>query len=311
MKLNKGEWSELYVGLLSLKKKIIPLYKSNKKIKVQKIGYHLEKLKTEKDIPDLDQALEKISKLLFESQERTFDIKNEELIQKIIFGKGTSYTKADIYLNYIIDTIEDTHGFSIKSEVAGSPTLLNASGATNFIFEIDKGDAEKLKGLKKPKEILREARAQNLAINYFGCESDTFKRNLQKVDSSMDNVLALITLNYYSSKYSKLSDLVEKSFSLEDHDRIKIRVKDFLYYVTTGMFPNKEWDGNEQVAGCLILDKDNDLFALHRIDINNFKDYLYQNVKLETASTSRHGFGKLYMLGTKTFINLNLQIRMI
>ena len=311
MKFNKGEWSELYVGLLTLKTKVIPLYNSSKSIKVKKIGYQPDKLKTEKDVPELDKAIKKFYKTLTEPQKRTFDIQDEDIIKRVIFEKGTSYTKADIYLNYIIDNIESTHGFSIKSDLAGSPTLLNASGATNFIYEVSKENISKLKGLKKPKEILRAAKAEKILVKYSDCESATFKANLRKADSAMDEIMALVTLNYYSGKDSKLSELIENSFSGAERDRIKIRVKDFLYYVTTGMFPNREWDGVEQVVGCILLSSNNELSALHRIDINNFKEYLYQNVKLETASTTRHGFGKFYEVGSKVFINLNLQIRMI
>lgn len=44
---------------------------------------------------------------------------------------------------------------------------------------------------------------------------------------------------------------------------------------------------------------------------NEFEDYLLNNTKLETASSSRHGFGEIYEKNGSVYIKLNLQIRFI
>jgi type II restriction enzyme len=43
--------------------------------------------------------------------------------------------------------------------------------------------------------------------------------------------------------------------------------------------------------------------------LNQFEDYLFQNTKLETASSSRHEFGKVYSENGESYFKLNLQIR--
>ena len=42
---------------------------------------------------------------------------------------------------------------------------------------------------------------------------------------------------------------------------------------------------------------------------NQFEDYLFANTKLETASSTRHDFGKIYEEGENYYFKLNLQIR--
>lgn len=310
MKLNKGEWSELYVGLLSLKDKNIPLYNSEVKLNVEKMGYELNQLKARSDIGDLDQEVEKLFQILSEKQNRTFAINNAELIRKSNFKKGISSVKADVYLDYQVNEIKAAEGFSIKSSISAEPTLLNASSATNFIFEIAKDKAEELNSVLKGKELLRAIKEKKIKITYKNCASDVFKSNLKKVDPKMDEFLAQILLSYYSGRQSKLSDLIESNFAGDEKQNIQSQVKNFLYYVTTGMFPTVEWDGAQQVVGCLIFKPDQALFALHRSDLDNFKNYLYNNSKLDTASTSRHDFGKIEILNDKAQVKLNLQIRM-
>lgn len=46
------------------------------------------------------------------------------------------------------------------------------------------------------------------------------------------------------------------------------------------------------------------------IDIKSLKDYLFENIKLDTPSTTRHCFGKLYKeTNGKLYFKLNLQLR--
>jgi len=92
--------------------------------------------------------------------------------------------------------------------------------------------------------------------------------------------------------------------------QVKQRIKDFLYYTCFGMFPTKPWDGKEEIVGKLVYTQTEDLFCLHRIDINNFKDYIYENSILDTASTTRHQFGYLFNDNNQTLLDLNLLIRM-
>lgn len=76
------------------------------------------------------------------------------------------------------------------------------------------------------------------------------------------------------------------------------------------MKPAIIWDGiDEASGGYIIVTKQGDILAYHIYNRNYFEEYLLNNTKYETVSTSRHGFGEVYSEVGEDFIKLNLQIR--
>ena len=76
------------------------------------------------------------------------------------------------------------------------------------------------------------------------------------------------------------------------------------------MTPSKVWNGiYDATGGYLIVKENGDVLCYHIYNRNQFEDYLFQNTKLETASSSRHDFGKIYNENGKSYFKLNLQIR--
>jgi DNA (cytosine-5)-methyltransferase 1 len=58
------------------------------------------------------------------------------------------------------------------------------------------------------------------------------------------------------------------------------------------------------------MKKTGDLVAFHLIDLESLKSYLYNHIKLDTPSTTRHRFGKLILeKDNKLYFKLNLQLR--
>ena len=97
-----------------------------------------------------------------------------------------------------------------------------------------------------------------------------------------------------------------------NHQFYIYKIKRFLTDVALGMMPSKVWSGEyNATGGYLIVKEDGDVLCYHIFDKNQFENYLMNNTKLETASSSRHKFGKLYKEEGKLFMNLNLQIRFI
>jgi DNA (cytosine-5)-methyltransferase 1 len=59
-----------------------------------------------------------------------------------------------------------------------------------------------------------------------------------------------------------------------------------------------------------VLKNNGDCLGFHIIEIDNLKNYLFQHIKLDTPSTSRHGFGKIYLgEDDELYSKLNLQLR--
>jgi hypothetical protein len=52
-----------------------------------------------------------------------------------------------------------------------------------------------------------------------------------------------------------------------------------------------------------------DVLCYHIYNRNQFEDYLFANTKLETASSTRHDFAKMYEVDGKFYFKMNLQIR--
>jgi len=221
---------------------------------------------------------------------------------------------------------EQEFGFSIKSTLGGDSTLLNASQATNFVYEILHFDAlgidekeafEGLKGRKLVSSLLEKGCELE-----FLCTDENFGKNLRLVDSKLDDLCAHLARLYYSqefldqklSKISDLADFLEAKDPLAFHSRERkpyvYKIKQLLSVVALGLTPTAVWTGiYDANGGYLIVKADGSLVCYHIYNWNAFQDYLFEHTYLDTPSTTRHRFCKLYQENGKAYIKLNLQIR--
>lgn len=301
MNLNKGEWFELLTGLLVLNECQVVFYNSKQIILVKKVSYGGDFFVSKEDIKSID--VEKLKAQIIAGK-KTFGI-SAALIEQCGFKKGSSNNKADIILEYLYKSDLLVDNFGIKA-LDLRPSLLNASKATNFKFKVKnvKKDFFKL----KTKKLLSNFNKSDLIFE--GCVNKRFEKNLRMIDSLLDSYLAKMLVCYFQGEGSRVIDVLNNVFGKhENYEAIRNRIKDFLYYTCVGMFPNLEWNGEEQIVGTLVYSKDDGVFCLHRMDINNFKNFLLENAFFDTASTSRHDFGYLKKEGNDTTLILNLLIR--
>lgn len=218
-------------------------------------------------------------------------------------------------------------GFSIKSELVSSPTLLNAGKTTNFIYKIvhnssyfmqDANEIYKVSGNKKQTDVrgrVRKILEEKGKLEYFVMENKNFNNNLILIDSRMDSIIAQTILYFYRDGVSNCIDMVEK-LELENPmnygniNAYRYKFKKFLAAIALGMKPATPWDGvDEAGGGYIVVTKEGSVLAYHIYNRNYFEEYLLKNTKYETASTTRHGFGQVYFENGKDLIKLNLQIR--
>jgi len=274
------------------------------------------------------------SKLLFSylrsSQGRSFAFEDiEDFLNsiKIFTLSATSTDKSDINLvvHDLKTGLEPKLGFSIKSMIGKDATLFNAGSTTNFIYEIIVNDQiviDEINAIQtKPKiaNRIQKIRENGCSICFRNIQSDTLQLNLQLIDSDLPKILAeLIILKYTSPGDSSIALLVNQltvnnplNFNLsQGHPFYEYKIKNFLTDSALGMTPAAKWNGNYDATGGLIIVKENgDLVCYHIYNHNEFQDYLFNNTRLEQASTSRYGFGDLYEENGKLFIKLNLQVR--
>ncbi len=218
--------------------------------------------------------------------------------------------------------------FSIKTMLGSPSTLLNASKATNFTFKLVNpvttlkdsngpryGEDEDL----KLKILLMQKESEGYDLQFHNMANNTFESNLRMVDFLLPQILGEVLKIYYLNKgttLTEIAELLQKNDPMdfkEDSDRFySHKLKNFLLDVALGMKPATRWDGSYDAAGGYIIVKDDgDILCYHLLREGEFKDYLLENTKLETPSTSRYNFGTLYELDGELFIDLNLQIRFI
>lgn len=354
---NKGEWSELYVLFRLLGDKRIhagdgdlnklDVYYPVLKVLRDELQRHLEysldsdivviseegkefsRIKTERFLEE--------SKLLFSNIQDggsgvgAFEIPSlDDFLQKIHCEKvkAKSREKADIHI-----VIHDYHtgmtpnlGFSIKSEAGASPTLLNASPATRFVFEVT-GDSmsdtlmEEINGINtksKAMDRICSLYESDCQLKYKTVPNSCFRGNLWMIDSNMPNILGWLLQDCYRNKNLNINAAVERAKNInplhyeldEGHDQYGYKVKALMVATALGMLPATTWSGRyDATGGYIVVKGDGDIVCFHIYDRNMLEDYLFKNTKFETPSTTRHNFGYIYKDDGKFYFDLVLQIR--
>ncbi len=270
------------------------------------------------------------SKMKEEAETAAFSISvADNLIQELGCTqiKASSVNKADLVL-MIHDRITPTTpelGFSIKSLLGSPSTLLNASGATNFSFVVQgysgvSDEVNSIDGKSKMRDRMRYISDHGGSLKLASVDSPVFKKNLSKIDTIFPEIMAEIVKAYYSGKGSTMEELVTGVVENEefkqkygyDKGDYEYKIKNFLVSIALGMTPKKEWDGFTKAhGGYIVVKEDGEIVCYHLYNRDEFQNYLYKNTRLETPSTTRHGFGTLYKEGENLMMKLNLQIRFI
>lgn len=354
-KKNKGEWTKLlvFVKLLAAQQlhlsdtDLNPKQDSFQLHKVTTRNLNLEFLLLDKntiqavnketghqkniDISELLNAnvLKELTKSIINSK-GTFSIPEFKVIQdalgfEVVKG-GTSQQKADIVLDIENEYIrKENEGFGIKSYLGAKPTLLNASGNTNFIFRIDGLDKQYLdeinaiKTRTKLKDRLQRIEELGGKLVYVGAERATMEYNLALSDSAMPKIIGQVLLEFYKNRTSQLSDIIDsihkkqtlqEEITYKDKNFLEVKIKRLLVYILLGFFAGKKWDGKNLANGTIVMKKTGDCVGFHVIQIEDLKEYLYKEIKLDTPSTTRHRFGQVYLeKDKKLYLKLNLQLR--
>lgn len=264
------------------------------------------------------------------SQQGTFKIASFNVIQdalgfNIVKG-GTSSQKADILLDISNQQINKSNeAFGIKSYLGAKPTLLNASGNTNFVFKIEQLSNEKMDEINAIKSATK-LRDRIIAIEnnggifkYVGAEKDTMTYNLKMVDSLMPEIIAHILYAFYKHRISSIAKIVDfiheqgdlnKQIKYSDKAALINKVQKLLVDVLLGFFAGSKWNGHYEASGSIVIKNTGDCVAFHLIDLTSLKNYLYKNIKMDTPSTTRHRHGQLFVeKDGQLYFKLNLQLR--
>jgi DNA (cytosine-5)-methyltransferase 1 len=285
------------------------------------------RFKTDEIFPK--QRLEKLRKAILNAS-GTFEIPEFSLLESelgVQFEKGgSSFQKADILLDFdYLGLKKKDEGLGIKGLLGAKPTLLNASSNTNFIYSVSNFNHElidevnAIEGSKKIKDRLQFITETGGKMEFFKAEKDVMNYNLAMVDSQMPIILGELLLTYFSKGKSSIDSALKfivndgtlaKKIGQEGIEMLVHKTKKLLLDYTCGFFPGKKWNGEYTSNGTIVVDENGHLHGFHVVDLESFKNYLYNNTKFDTPSSSRHGFGKIYKeRDGNLYFKLNLQLR--
>jgi hypothetical protein len=351
---NKGEWAELYAFLKVISERDIPLADEN----LGAIGgSFITFLNVHRALPSGKVAIFHLAEdsVTVKSDEfddivvpvATLTSKTPSIFAKVAAGTGAfalpeaqemmaalqlhsvkapSAQKADLVATILDRSTKtsDLTGFSTKSFLGASATLLNASGATNFRYRVtglagaQVAAINAVEGRSKLRDRFALMAAGGAKIEFSSIASATFSANLRKIDTMLPEFIAHMLLAYYQGKGNSCVDLVAHlaahnpdvaRFALSAED-LAFKIKQLLVNIALGLVPNSPWDGMQKAhGGYLIVKRAGDVVCYHAIHRDKFLQYLYIATKFDTPSTSKHHFGDLFEAGGEVFINLNLQIR--
>ena len=352
LKANRGEWSEIYTlfkifdekKVAAADEKLMPIEgQSYTFLKVlredvinERLEYNLESPGSvviydadgnEKRVINtegLGSKTRKILQAIRDSNASSFEMPfAEDMMSEYLIGKikASSSQKSDL-VAVILDRIADHKpelGFSIKSQLGGASTLLNASSQTNFIYNVKNyngtiDEINEIVGSSKVRDRLVRLREKGATLEFQSTSSDIFNSNMRLVDSSFSTIISEMLIAYYSGKAKYVPDLCKivgemNILGMNEHE-VSYKVKSFLRSVALGMVPSRPWNTYlSTYGGYLIVKENGDLVCYHLYNDDQFKDYLFNNTHFETASTGRHGFGRLYEENGELMFKLNLQIR--
>lgn len=241
--------------------------------------------------------------------------------------KAKSTDKSDIRIKiHDINTgYESLQGFSIKSRLGSPSTLINAGKTTNFVYEVTGNISDAVMDeFNTCSKLFRTRFASlyrnNCDIAYCGMENDIFESNLLLLDSSLPEICAEMLKMFFANGIVNVKEGLDAiavanplNYNLsKGHPFYSYKLKKLLTECALGMLPSKTWNGTaDATGGYIIVREDGQVLCYHLFNRNEFENYLINNTKFETASTSRHEFGSIYKENGKYYLKLNLQIRFI
>lgn len=280
------------------------------------------------DISDLKNKVVGILSYIKEnSQTFSVSIANEIFDRFLIKSLNAGNSRKEDLILKIHDHIigrDNEVGFSIKSKLGSPATLLNASGATNFKYKITGLDEKNIIEINNI-DTKSKIRDKISMIHKFGgvltfdsVDSSVFERNLRKIDTIMPEIMAEIILAYFSDKGTTFQELLQYlddkninilSFNLTKED-YEYKIKSLLNNAALGMVPASFWDGTLRAhGGVIIVREDGEIVCYHLYNAEDFRNYLFNNTRMESPSATRHRYGMVYKENRDLFIKLNLQIR--
>ena len=355
---NKGEWSEIYTLLKLLGEGKVYAGDQNLNriqnlfypiimiLRQEKEGNYNYKI-LDKDVviqtPENEELLRIPASVFLDESEKLLSainsgngafpvVETEKFMHRIkchsLKAKSSDKTDIRIILHDRRTKLNSEMGFSIKSQLGGDSTLINASKATNFTFKIEGSrltdrEIAQINGISTKNKVSDRYNAikkHGGKLIFDSIDNHTFRNNLIMLDSNLPAVIAYLLTNRLETGETGLKEL---SITLGKDNPLKFetdnptvfyeyKIKHLLTSAALGMMPAKVWNGQYDAnGGYLVVKKDGEILCYHFYDRNRFEEYLFTNAYLERSSTTRHE-DALIVKGNDgaLYFKLNFQVRL-
>ena len=343
---NRGEWSELYaIGYLitrgggfaadeytkldkSIFYKVLQIVDNptgtsetiyrlqDEEVEIHQNGVAVIRIKKENIAPKVSRLFQD---LLKQSDSAAFELASgQELMRLIRKDKMSASSALTADLHLVLEDLETKtetpkKGFSIKSEIGSPATIFNASHSTGLTYKIiGKGVPKTFEKVSAVKTNVKELVRNGFSLEFEGFDSQTFEKSLKNIDSNLPTYLATLLLAYTYSRTTQIDKICAIAFPESEQDSgIAVqKIKKFLSASSMGLKAATEWTSYpEDFGGMLLVKRDGDVLFYYLYNMRKFEEYLFKNLRFETPSASKHGFGQVYKDGDEYFFKLNLQIR--
>jgi len=253
-------------------------------------------------------------------------------------SKAASSAKADLFLEVASPVFEgevSSLGFSVKSELGGLPTLLNA-GATQFQYKIVDCSADDALAVQEeaprasgkvypgPMRLFPALKEAHARVVFDSVVYPVFEQNLKMIDTAFPRILAETLKHAYASGELSVEEAVKCPALLDElvevlalprpmvERLVRHKLKELLRQSALGMNPGRQWDGQvEALGGWIIVKEDGEIVCFHLVNDDEFRDYLLSSTKFDTPSMTRHSAGYIYKREemVPAVMRLSLQVR--
>lgn len=240
--------------------------------------------------------------------------------------KAPAHVKNDLSLKIIEPSynIPKKLSYSIKSKLGSLSTLLNASNHTNFKYQIIGLDSSHIQYINNIQSKTKLKDRYHYILNHggqmscIGAISEQFSHNLKMIDSDIELILGMILLLSYELDTKDLSILIQEVIKLNPCniqqqiiEYYNDRMNKVLKAITLGMQPSKPYQESNNInGGILVVDNDGSIKTLDSIYYpQELQNYLFQNIKLDSPSSTRYHMLEVYQENNQIFCTLNLQLR--
>ncbi len=254
------------------------------------------------------------------------DAETLEFMEAIECGpiKAKSSDKADIriVIHNLSTGTKPEMGYSIKSKLGGDSTLINSNkDASNFIFRIegiDDAQMEHINSLDKFKKKFEFIKSVGGSWHFEQVSGSVLRDNLTLLDLGLAKIIASCMEKYYTGQSYDLAEITRMvsredplCINNSDHQPMyEYKMKQFLLAFALGMTVSSPWYGTFNAnGGYIVVKEDGDVICYHFFDRNDLENYLFNNTRFDTPSTTRHDFGQVYKSGDNYYIKLNLLVR--